>query len=195
VYQRQSYGQSSYGRLLICNIPVKVDNEKKRWSTSSLSVWQKGHRGPRFMPRLHNVSFVGSNAWQSCHRKNFHFGIMLSFQIQLYSHIGGLSGLTPWAAQVTELVENSPLPDNLQHAESKIGLYGIGTAKISWRQTWPSIGWSVSMFHSLLSLMKPDTLKEVSIREWSVILSKLAKLSLAHQLSSQKLILSPFPTF
>ena len=105
---------------------------------------------------------------------------MSSFQIQLYSHTSGLPGFTPCTAQVADFVENSPLQDSPQHTESGIGLEGIGTARINCRRTGSTSGWSVPITHSLLSVMKCDTLREASISELFVISSRFAKISLAH---------------
>ena len=51
------------------------------------------------------------------------------------------------------------------------------------------------MSHSLLAEITCETLSEVSILEVSRIPFRVAKLSLAHQLSNQKLMLFPSPTF
>ena len=56
-------------------------------------------------------------------------------------------------------------------------------------------GCSLAKFPSLLHVLKCNTFEDVSIRAASVILSIFAKVSLAHQLSSQKLILILFPNF
>ena len=121
--------------------------------------------------------------------------MMSSFQIQLYSYTNGLSKFNLYVAYVTGFGKNSPVSDNPQHTESGIGLKGIDIVRINCSCSGSTSGWSIATSHSLFPVMKCDTLREVSIRELFVILSELAKLSLAHQLSSQKLILIPLPIF
>jgi len=104
---------------------------------------------------------------------------MSSFQIQLYSHTNKLSEFNPCAAQVTYFVVNLPLLDSPQHIEPGIRLKGIGIVRITYSWTRSTSGWSLATSHSLFPVMKCDTFREVSIRELFVILSILAKLSLA----------------
>ena len=91
------------------------------------------------------------------------------------------------------LGENSSFPT--QHIESGKEWVGIGVARINCKWTGSTKELSLAMSHSLFLVINCNILRDISMREGSVTLSKLAKLSLAHQLSNQKLIFVPLPTF
>ena len=111
--------------------------------------------------------------------------MMSNFQIQLFSHTSGFIGSNPCAAQVAVLVEKLPFPESPQDIESGIELVRIGVARINCKWIESTRELSLATSHSLLSVINYDTLREVTMSRRSITLSKLAKLSFAHQLSSQ----------
>ena len=60
---------------------------------------------------------------------------MSNFQIQQNSHEVGSFSDGPWAAQVANLVENSPFLDKPQQMESIILLEGIGVARTNFKRS------------------------------------------------------------
>ena len=110
--------------------------------------------------------------------------MMSNFQIQLFSHTSGFIGSNPCAAQVAVLVEKLPFPESPQDIESGIELVRIGVARINCKWIESTRELSLATSHSLLSVMNCDTSREVLMREKPTILSKLAKLSFVHQVSS-----------
>jgi len=79
--------------------------------------------------------------------------------------------------------------------ESSIECEGRGIANINCKQVSLTTILSCIISHSLLVLMNYEMVSVVSIEGLFVVSIIFAKLSLAHQLSNQKLILVPSPTF
>jgi len=90
----------------------------------------------------------------------------------------------PCSAQVVILMENLPFLESPQHTELGIELARIGAARINYNWTESTSELSLVTSHSLLPFMNCYTSREVLMRERPTTLSKLAKLSFVHQLSS-----------
>jgi len=79
--------------------------------------------------------------------------------------------------------------------ESGMGLVGSGVAKIIWKNKWLNSPCNLAISHSLEDKINFETLRELSMLDMSGTFISSTRQQLSHQLSNQKLIFVPSPTF
>ena len=146
--------------------------------------------GSIWMPLLRRVPLTGKELWHNCQRKTLILGVVLIFHFEVRC------GWTPWANHVAVLVENSPelfRPQQIESSRWKIGnLIPIIFWTMGW---WLSVDLSSLTFQSPVGMINSLTFKSrLGMTKGSMpVIFERDRVST--QLSTQKEIFSPCPTF
>jgi len=165
-------------------------------SINSTSWRQSGQTGSSGIPLWSRVPRTGRAWWKSCQRKTWIFGIVSIVQIHLWAQSGFFNGWDLWASQVADLVVNSPVLSRRQHMVSSISVDGISIPWILWIMVCSGMTWdSLDIFHCRCGVMNSATVTEGWDRSSAWTCNSSRRLQLSSQLSNQKEIRCPLPSF